>query len=87
MWHAAGGRISQVLRLTFAKMIFEFQYFYMLHDEATLRPAFAHGSVSHEPRFVAWRIPTKRNEFLGWWKPREDAPPGVLRAASFAALK
>lgn len=32
--------------------------------------------MSHE--FVAWRIPTKHNEFLGWWMPREDA----LRAES-----
>lgn len=27
--------------------------------------------MSHE--FVAWRIPTKRNECLGWWMPLEDA--------------
>lgn len=58
MWRsAAGGWNSQVLRLTFAKMIFEFQYFYMLHeeDEATLPgsgPGQAH-SDSHEPRICS----------------------------------
>lgn len=88
MWRAAAGMISQVLRLTFAKMIFEFQYFYVLHYAAALRQrqtewALACGCDSHEPRICSMANSDKAQR-MSWVV---GATGGCSRAASFAGLK